>query len=154
MSREEDLALAQRVLETLPLIMRWISKDMRRLDSPLEPGQMRILGMLSERECSISQLAGHHFVSLPAMSRAVNPLVEHGWVERVGVPGDRRVVRLRLTPAGRDEMQKMHAAMLGAVADVLADLGAGERQRAVDGLAVLYSVFTARREANRAGTGD
>ncbi|WP_394620494.1 MarR family winged helix-turn-helix transcriptional regulator [Lentzea sp. JNUCC 0626] len=49
----------------------------------------------------MSELNRHVLLSQPALSRMVERLVERGYVERCPDQGDRRGVRLSLTPAGR-----------------------------------------------------
>jgi MarR family transcriptional regulator for hemolysin len=50
---------------------------------------------------SVSELAAHHGVSLPTASVSVDRLVEQGFLESRGVPGDRRRRALHLTSTGR-----------------------------------------------------
>jgi DNA-binding MarR family transcriptional regulator len=52
-------------------------------------------------ERSVKALAESMQVSLPGMSRAIDGLYERGFVEREEDPTDRRMKRVRLTPAGR-----------------------------------------------------
>lgn len=49
----------------------------------------------------MSELNRHVLLSQPALSRMVDRLVDRGLVDRCPDPGDRRGVRLSLTPAGR-----------------------------------------------------
>jgi DNA-binding MarR family transcriptional regulator len=49
----------------------------------------------------MSELAARVLISRPTLSRAVDRLVAQGWVARGGDPGDRRVVQVSLTSAGR-----------------------------------------------------
>ncbi|MCR3749094.1 MarR family winged helix-turn-helix transcriptional regulator [Lentzea californiensis] len=50
----------------------------------------------------MSELNRHVLLSQPALSRMVDRLVERGYLDRRPDPGDRRGVRLSLTPAGRE----------------------------------------------------
>jgi DNA-binding MarR family transcriptional regulator len=49
----------------------------------------------------MSELNRHVLLSQPALSRMVDRLADRGLVDRCPDPGDRRGVRLSLTPAGR-----------------------------------------------------
>jgi DNA-binding MarR family transcriptional regulator len=49
----------------------------------------------------LSELNRHVLLSQPALSRMVDRLADRGLVDRCTDPGDRRGVRLSLTPAGR-----------------------------------------------------
>ncbi|MEU7482014.1 MarR family transcriptional regulator [Lentzea sp. NPDC042327] len=53
----------------------------------------------------MSELNRHVLLSQPALSRMVDRLVDRGLVDRCPDPGDRRGVRLSLTPAGRETQQ-------------------------------------------------
>ncbi|GHH34293.1 MarR family winged helix-turn-helix transcriptional regulator [Lentzea cavernae] len=55
----------------------------------------------------MTELNRHVLLSQPALSRMVERLVDRGLVERCPDPGDRRGVRLSLTPAGRDTQRQI-----------------------------------------------
>ncbi|WP_231642132.1 MarR family winged helix-turn-helix transcriptional regulator [Nocardia sp. NRRL S-836] len=55
----------------------------------------------------MSELNRHVLLSQPALSRMVDRLVDRGLVDRCTDPGDRRGVRLSLTPAGRKTQQEI-----------------------------------------------
>ncbi|WP_330276871.1 MarR family transcriptional regulator [Lentzea sp. NBC_00516] len=55
----------------------------------------------------MSELNRHVLLSQPALSRMVDRLVERGYVDRCPDPGDRRGVRLSLTPAGRETQKQI-----------------------------------------------
>ncbi|MGB3909543.1 MAG: MarR family transcriptional regulator [Pseudolysinimonas sp.] len=58
----------------------------------------------------ITDLHRRVLLSQPALSRMVDRLVERGLVERCEDAGDRRVVRLALTEAGRSRQREVGAA--------------------------------------------
>ena len=55
----------------------------------------------------MSELNRHVLLSQPALSRMVDRLAERGLVDRCPDPGDRRGVRLSLTPAGREVQRRI-----------------------------------------------
>jgi DNA-binding MarR family transcriptional regulator len=55
----------------------------------------------------MSELNRHVLLSQPALSRMVDRLADRGLVDRCTDPGDRRGVRLSLTPAGREVQRKI-----------------------------------------------
>ncbi|MFS8096620.1 MarR family transcriptional regulator [Lentzea alba] len=70
----------------------------------------------------MSELNRHVLLSQPALSRMVDRLVDRGLVERCPDPGDRRGVRLSLTPAGRKtqlEIGRPHARSVTRALNVL-----------------------------------
>ena len=133
--------LARRVLDTMPLIMRSLHRDLRSINHHIDPNQVQILGMLVDHQLSVSGLAGRQRVSLPSMSKTVSALVERGWIERMDVPGDRRVVHLKLTEAGRAALGELRNTMVESLAAMLGGLTAEECVKLSAGLDVLYAAF-------------
>ena len=70
----------------------------------------------------MSELNRHVLLSQPALSRMVDRLADRGLVDRRTDPGDRRGVRLSLTPAGRRiqrEIGRPHARSVTRALNVL-----------------------------------
>ena len=136
-----SMRLAQRVLDTLPLVMRHLFSSLREIDHHIEPNQFQTLALLAEGEHSITELAARQMVSLPSVSKSVNMLVDRGWIERVALANDRRVCLLRLTVEGRRSLEMVHEAMTTAVAEVMAGLTPEECATISAGLDVLSCAF-------------
>ncbi|MFJ8961900.1 MarR family winged helix-turn-helix transcriptional regulator [Lentzea sp. NPDC102401] len=67
----------------------------------------------------MSELNRHVLLSQPALSRMVDRLVDRGYVDRCPDPGDRRGVRLSLTPAGRETQKQIGSPHARSVARAL-----------------------------------
>lgn len=70
----------------------------------------------------MSELNRHVLLSQPALSRMVDRLVDRGLVHRCTDPGDRRGVRLSLTPDGREVQRQIgrpHARSVARALNVL-----------------------------------
>src|SRR5436309_1760038 len=92
---------ARELLDTVPLVMRVIRRHMCRHRSGLTVPQFRTLCFLSTSPgSSLSAVADFIGLSLPAMSRLVDGLVEMGLIERRHCDDDRRHVRLSVMPEG------------------------------------------------------
>ncbi len=90
--------------------------------------QMKALFVLAERdEATVGDLAAHLAMSLPAMSRSVDGLVQRGYVERRECPTDRRSKRLALLPQGREVLTRVTAARQAAMVAFAAELSDAER---------------------------
>jgi DNA-binding MarR family transcriptional regulator len=63
--------------------------------------QYRLLALMVTGEERASHLAGQLELAKPTVSATIDTLVDHGLVERASVDGDRRAVRLSITPEGR-----------------------------------------------------
>jgi DNA-binding MarR family transcriptional regulator len=79
-------------------------------------------------ELPIGRLAALEQVSPPAITKTVSALEADGLVQRIRSDRDRRVVVVRVTPAGRALMERGRAARVHAVADLMD--GLAERDRA------------------------
>ncbi|HEY3241717.1 MAG TPA: MarR family transcriptional regulator, partial [Phycisphaerae bacterium] len=94
---------ARELLAAVPAIMRFIRQEMRgHRQRPLTVPQFRSLVFLNMHEdASLSAVAEHVGLSLPAASRLVELLVKRGFIERRARSNDRRSVALTLTGRGR-----------------------------------------------------
>ena len=101
-------------------------------DAGLSLTQLKAMHILaaSDEELSLNGLAERlGGLSLPTLSRAVDALVQRGYVRRAEDSADRRVKRLSLTAKGRrtiDRLLEIRVAELGAVLETLTD---DERER-------------------------
>ncbi len=87
-------------------------------------------------ERSVKALATSMGVSMPAMSRAVEGLFERGFVAREEDPLDRRMKRVRLTPAGRTVPKAFNEARLSVLEELMSSLD-DEEARALERALVL-----------------
>lgn len=94
-----------------------------------------------EEQRSVKGLADSLGVSLPAMSRAVDGLVERRLVSREEDPADRRMKRVQLTAAGHAVPRALDEGRLSALNDLVGSL-AGEQ---ADALARALALILADR---------
>ncbi|RME47642.1 MAG: MarR family transcriptional regulator [Chloroflexi bacterium] len=140
MGSEEEVA--RRILEIIPAVMRFVGADIRRhATAGFQVSHYRVLGMLSKRPFTLSELASCQAVALPTMSRTVSTLVERGWVMRTEDPEDRRRVQLSATAEGRSVLKQLHAESLARLAERLSGLTPAEQEQVLAGLQVLEKVF-------------
>ena len=96
------------LLETVPLIMRAIRAHAANSRGNLSLPQFRTLTHLRHTQgVSLSSLAKHHGLSLPAASRLIQRLVKRGLVVREEVSENRRQICLSLTDAGLTELERV-----------------------------------------------
>jgi len=142
---------AQRWSEIMPLILRKLHAAAGEAANQLELSmtQSAVVSYLSEkRETTMGELSDHTAVSLSAMTGVVDRLVQKGAVSRDRDETDRRVVKVRLTAAGKKlaagvaQVEKAHAmAILGA-------LGDSDREHLLDLMAKLAENMPSSRPAN------
>ncbi len=157
MTRDQARDAARDILHIIPLVMRTVAAELRSAGELPAPAHFGLLSVLSQRPRSLTELASLQGVSLPTMSSSITAMVERGWVRRTTAPeGDRRVVMIDVTAAGKAALERVARAAEGHLAEVLAPLDAPARRRLHGGLAVLRKVFTpaaaaapAERKRNR-----
>jgi DNA-binding MarR family transcriptional regulator len=85
--------------------------------------QLHVMHLLEGHgELAMSRLADMLDVSLSAATGLVDRVEERGFVERIRVPADRRIVLVRITPSGRqmlEDVENVRTALLEKVLDQL-----------------------------------
>ena len=81
--------------------------------------QYRILAMVDGGDERATRLAERLAVAKPTVTAVVDGLVERGFLERSPVPGDRRALRIGITPAGRRALRAAEATMAETLERVL-----------------------------------
>ena len=130
---------AREVMETVPLVMRFIRKEMRSRRAPsLSVPQFRVLTFLShEPGAPLSSVAEHLGVTRSTASATVDRLVRRQLVSRTVHPQERRCVVLTLTTAGAQHLQQARDDSCAHIAQVLAGLSAADLLQVTEGLALL-----------------
>lgn len=137
------LDCASDLVDTVPLVMRVIRTHLRRHRSGLTVPQFRSLWFISTAAGhSLSAVAEFIGLSLPAMSRLIDGLVEKKLVHRKTCDADRRHVRLSLTPSGEATLAEARELARTHIAESLARMT--DRQRSTVGTAmqILRTAFT------------
>lgn len=146
---------ARELLETVPLVMRFIRAQVRRRrTADLTLPQFRALTFISRvRSTSLSAAAEHLGLSLPAMSRLIHGLVTGGLVGRRTVSTNRRQVALTLTARGRATLETVRDEIRRQLAGALGTLRVADQksvQRAMQTLRDVFGREAANERQNRA----
>ena len=120
MSDTQDRVDALRVLARLGRLLEAV-------DSGLTLPQYRVLAMIIQGGVRSARLAEKLAVRRPTLTAIADGLVAAGYVARESEPGDRRVVRLHVTEAGREALRRADEAYLAKLEPILADTGASDR---------------------------
>ena len=137
----EITAIAQEIVQVIPHVMRTIVAERYCSSRPMSPAHFRLLMILANHSCNLSELAVRQAVSLPTMSNSISVVVERGWVKRVQSPDDRRQVLLELMPEGRAVLTEIKSQAEARVAERLGQLSPGDLESLAAGLAVLERTF-------------
>lgn len=135
---------AAEVMETIPLVMRFIRTQMRSQNSPefLSVPQFRTLAFLNRNPgASLSDVAEHLGVTRATASAMTERLVQRHLVDRSEHPKERRQVVLKLTQAGSKYLQECRQVTRAKIAELFAHLSEAQLLRVVEGLEILNDVF-------------
>lgn len=114
----------------------------------LEPWAFDVLSALRRAgmpyELTPGRLVAETLVSSGTMTNRLDRLAAAGLVARAADPGDRRVVRVRLTPLGVDVVDGALADLLAWEADLVAGLPEADRDGLADALRALSEPFDGR----------
>jgi DNA-binding MarR family transcriptional regulator len=103
-------------------------------------GQQFVLRLLwREDGLTPGQLARQLGLSTPTVTRAANRMEAAGWLRREPHPGDRRLVRLWLTPRGRELEGVIGPEMRALTEQTLAGFGAAERAELIQALRRIHA---------------
>jgi len=134
---------ASEVLDTVPLVMRVIRQHLRRHRSGLTIPQFRTLCFISTAAGqSLSAAAEFIGLSLPAMSRLVDGLVEQRLVKRRACDEDRRHVRLSITSTGEATLSEAREQAKAQIAVALAKLSRKRQEAVMGAMTLMRDVFT------------
>jgi DNA-binding MarR family transcriptional regulator len=98
-------------------------------DHDLSLTQLRLLGILRDREPAMLELARHLHLEKSSASGLIDRAEQRGLVARRASSEDRRSVHVAITPAGRAIGEKARAAIMEPFAAVIAPLSARQRAR-------------------------
>ncbi|MER3495061.1 MAG: MarR family transcriptional regulator [Mastigocladus sp. ERB_26_2] len=134
---------AARVMETIPLLMRFIRADMRTHSADcLSIPQLRSLAFLKRNPgASLSEVAEHLGVTCATASTTIERLVQRNLVQRTDHPQERRRVVLNLTEEGKQLLEESQQKTRAHIAEILKDLTPEQVSQIEEGLTLLKNVF-------------
>lgn len=90
--------------------------------------QMRLLGILRDREPTVGELTRRLALSKSSVSGLIDRAVQRGLVTRTQDPDDGRTIRVRLAPTGRTLIDTAASKLEDDLHDVLAALTPAEQE--------------------------
>jgi DNA-binding MarR family transcriptional regulator len=139
----QDRAI-DRFWETVPPLWNTVRFHIRatataEFDIPVE--QFHILRHVRRGICSVSELATAKNISRPAVSQAVDILVNKGLLTRVQSVEDRRYVELALTKTGNDLLDTVFKETRGWMKERMHRLTAGELETIAKALEIMKKML-------------
>ena len=142
MIRETTLSTQELAEELRPAVLR-LARNLRRETESLGVTslQVTLLWLVRSRpELSLRELAAEEGISAPSVSGHVDRLEALGLLRRIRSTADRRRVGLELTPEGQSLLKRVRARRTTWLAERLALLTDGERERLEAALPTLYAL--------------
>jgi DNA-binding MarR family transcriptional regulator len=139
--RDADADLL-RATRALALVARALERAAGASDLTL--AQFRVLSLIAAGDERSSLLADRLAVAKPTITAVVDGLVERGFVARGAVAGDRRSIRVSLTPAGAGAVRAAEAEMTAALGRIFEH--ARDRDALVAALVDLDDALAARSQ--------
>lgn len=133
-------------LEQLETVMADLRRVMLRAKNQqlaaydLTPSQAEVLLGLDHTACSTGEVAGALGVTSSAATQTIETLVRRGYIERSSDAGDRRVVRLTLTTAGRALTAQLQADRRQQLAELISRLTPDQTAALTTALRTLINV--------------
>jgi DNA-binding MarR family transcriptional regulator len=135
---------AHEIIDAVPLVMRIIRNRLREHGAvEMSIPHFRTLLFLYKNDgASLSDVAEHIGLSLPAMSTLADGLVSDGLMLRQENRNDRRRVTLSLTSLGRTKLDSAYKATRVQLAKSLRRLSSSECAMIIAALRILRSTFS------------
>lgn len=134
------------VLDTVPLLLWYVRRHMRRHRKGLSVPQFRVLNKIQDNpDASLSCVAEHLGASLPTASRIVAILVDRGFLARQESRQDRRQMKLTLTPAGRSIVESARRASVAQIDREFSRISTADRSAVQGAMAILHSFVSAAK---------
>ena len=126
----DDLDVAVRLRTAVTRLNR---KLRQQALGSVSPAQASLLAMVERLGApTLGELARAEQIQPPTATRLVGTLVEAGHLQRYEEPSDRRISRVRVTPAGRRELDRIRTLKTAFLVEQLGALDPVERRRAAE----------------------
>jgi DNA-binding MarR family transcriptional regulator len=139
---------ARELLAGVPAVMWFLRHQVRshRQRGLTVPQFRSLVFLVHHNNASLSEMAEHLVLSLPATSRMVEVLVKRGLMRRKTRATDRRHVSLSLTAQGRSAFRTAHEATQVALAERLRALPSREVLQVAGAMRILGRLFAPNGE--------
>lgn len=134
-------AISQNLYEALPLFpKRLVRVDSLTKELGMPFSHIQILCMLAKEEMSIGKISVNLGIAKPNITPLLDVLHDRGLVERCRSEKDRRIVKVRLLPAGEEVVRALQANLANQVKGWPHDFSPSDIKRLNNSLAYLIEV--------------
>ncbi|EPZ49217.1 MarR family protein [Bacteriovorax sp. BAL6_X] len=138
----KDLEFSRILLDVMPIIIRSIRSELRQAASPhISYPQFRALSNIGRGLNTVGELADHHGISQPAMTKTINILVDEDLVTRNKSSEDARLTILTLSTKGQKLYNDVWSEVQEKISLKLRDFPIKNRKMMVANLQKLKSII-------------
>ncbi|AYF43406.1 MarR family protein [Halobacteriovorax sp. BALOs_7] len=139
----KDLAFSRILLDIMPFIVRSIRDEVKAVASPrISYPQFRALSNIGRGLTTVGELAEHHGISQPAMTKTINILVDEGLVTKKKSVEDGRLTLLSLSTKGQGLYNEVWSEVQEKISVKLKDFPIKNRKMMVSNLEKLKSIIS------------
>lgn len=142
---------ADKINDVMPVIIKEFSKQHvnELYKGKITLPQFLILGLLhnngDSKMCSIAKFMS---VTTAAMTGMVDRLVRYGYVTRDSEPGDRRVIKIKLTKKGSELVRKINSQRRQLIIDIFGRISETDRSDYLRVLMKIREILTNKKMGN------
>lgn len=139
---------ADRINDIVPIMIKEFAKhQVNELSKgKITLPQFLILGFLEKSgEAKMSDIAHFMAVSTAAMTGTIDRLVKYGYVIRDSEPEDRRVIKIKITPKGRNIIKKINYQRRQMIIDIFGRISENDRSDYLRVLMKIKEVLTDKK---------
>ena len=142
--------IADDLMDSILIFSRRVAKESAHPGGrKFDPSRFVLRKVQETGPISMSEIGRHMEISKPYMTALVDKLISEGLVERITDPDDRRVVKIRITAAGRNVIREFTKAAREAVITRLSSLSSEDISSLHESTKKMRSIL-ARLEQDRA----
>jgi len=123
----DDLGLTDALVQLSFLVQSVLGRIAS--DHGLSIAQVRVLGVLRDREPGMQQLARHLHLDKSSVSGLIDRAEQRGLVKRLAASEDGRVVKVSQTPMGRKVIAEVERSVAGELASLARSLSCREQNQ-------------------------
>ncbi|HEX9909142.1 MAG TPA: MarR family transcriptional regulator [Thermoplasmata archaeon] len=148
--------IADGFMDSFPVFFRRVSRGVAHPSArKFDPSRFVLKAVQMHGPVRMSEIGRHMGISRPYMTALVDKLISDGLVERVPDPDDRRVVNVRITDAGKEEIKDFTECIRKAVVKNLSSLDSDDISTLHEMVKKIRDIVSKldREEAGKCGSG-
>ena len=139
MTLENEIAV--KVFETVPSIVRSLRAEIKNSIQEVSFPQFRVLSNIHRGLSHIGEIAEHHGISQPSVSKMVDILVEKGLVKKNRSKRDARNYDLQLTDKGRTLLLAGRNKAHKGISKKIRHLSKADKEKILEALSILDTYY-------------